>query len=60
MDFNFWIVLAPSLVAGFIGWMAGDHHGFACAVDHVKAMPITADLDLDTDGADGLLERARR
>jgi hypothetical protein len=60
-----WHILAPSFVAGFVGWMAGEAHGFDRAVKVVDDMPHSGpppvvDLTMETDGADGILERARR
>lgn len=61
MDNLLLVLLAPSMVAGFVGWFVGEQHGFERAVDVVDAMPGAAfDLDAETDGADGFLERARR
>lgn len=67
MDNTLLVLLAPSLVAGFVGWYVGEAHGFDRAVECVDSMPlpvpppvVVRDLSEDGDGADGMLERARR
>lgn len=62
MDTLFFTLLAPSMVAGFIGWFAGEQHGFdraAACVD--RALPSVPDTTEEDEGGDvGGLERARR
>lgn len=60
MDSTAFIIILPSLVAGFLGWFVGDTHGFERAVACVKSMPMVSVPDEDTDGLGGLFERARR
>jgi len=48
--------LAPSLVAGFTGYLAGEIHGWQRAVECVENMPLS---DLGKE-AGGMRERARR
>ena len=63
MDNILFILLAPSLVAGFVGWFTGEQHGFdraaACVERALPSAPVP-DTTEDMDGADGFLERARR
>lgn len=65
MDYNIMWLLAPSLVAGFVGWFVGEAHGFDRAVACVADMPMSGpppmvDLSLDEEGDAGMWERARR